>query len=67
MTIRSSHPLDLRRVRLERAHRDLQAADPARQTVTAIAYRWGFPSSSRFAAHYRQVYGVTPSRTLGQD
>jgi AraC-like DNA-binding protein len=54
----------LRRVRLDHAHRDLVAADPARQTVTAIAYRWGFHNSSRFAAYYQQAYGVTPSRTL---
>jgi AraC-like DNA-binding protein len=56
----------MRRVRLEYAHRDLLAADPARQTVTAIAYRWGFPSCSRFAAQYRQTYGVTPGHTLRQ-
>ncbi len=54
----------LRRVRLDHAHRDLAAADPARQTVTAIAHRWGFHSSSRFAHYYHQAYGVTPSRTL---
>jgi AraC-like DNA-binding protein len=57
----------LRQVRLDRAHRDLLAADPAHETVTAVAYRWGFPSTSRFAAYYRQNYGVTPSRTLRQD
>ena len=58
-------PLEyLRRVRLDHAHRDLVAADPRGQTVTAIAYRWGFPSSSRFSHYYRQAYGVTPSRTL---
>jgi AraC-like DNA-binding protein len=54
----------LRRVRLDHAHRDLLAADPAGQTVTAIAYRWGFHSSSRFAHYYQKVYGVAPSRTL---
>jgi AraC-like DNA-binding protein len=54
----------LRRVRLEHAHRELLAADPASETVTAVAYRWGFPSTSRFAAEYRAAYGVTPSRTL---
>jgi AraC-like DNA-binding protein len=54
----------LRRIRLERAHADLLAADPARTTVTAVAYRWGFPSPSRFTADYRQTYGITPSRTL---
>jgi AraC-like DNA-binding protein len=60
-----STPMDyLRRVRLEHAHRDLIAADPDRQTVTAIAYRWGFPSASRFSLYYRRAYGVTPSRTL---
>jgi AraC-like DNA-binding protein len=54
----------LRKVRLERAHRDLSAADPARDSVTAVAYRWGFASASRFASYYRSAYGVTPSRTL---
>ena len=54
----------LRRIRLEHAHRDLLAADPALETVTAVAYRWGFPSTSRFAAEYRAAYGVTPSHTL---
>ena len=54
----------LRRVRLEHAHRDLLAADPAHQSVTAIAYRWGFHSPSEFTSRYRQAYGVLPSRTL---
>jgi AraC-like DNA-binding protein len=58
----------LRRVRLDYAHRDLTRATPGGGlTVTAVAYRWGFGSSSRFAAAYRQTYGVTPSRTLRQD
>lgn len=61
-------PLEyLRRVRLDHAHRDLLAGDPAHETVTAIAYRWGFPSPSRFAARYRQTYGVLPSHTLRRD
>lgn len=54
----------LRRVRLDHAHQDLVAADPTCDTVIAIAYRWGFHSSSRFAHYYQQAYGVTPSRTL---
>ena len=53
----------LRRVRLDYAHRQLAAADPRYESVTAVAYRWGF-SSSRFAAYYRQAYGVLPSQTL---
>lgn len=55
----------LRRVRLDRAHRELQAADPTRgATVAAIAAVWGFPNPSRFAGLYRQAYGHPPSRTL---
>jgi AraC-like DNA-binding protein len=54
----------LRRVRLWHAHQDLLAAGQAGVTVTAVAYKWGFPSTSRFAAEYRAAYGVTPSRTL---
>jgi AraC-like DNA-binding protein len=61
-------PLEyLRRVRLDRAHYDLLAADPARMSVTAVAYRWGFPSASRFAAYYRRAYGVSPGKTLCRD
>jgi AraC-like DNA-binding protein len=56
----------LRRVRLDHAHAQLMAADPARETVTAVAYRWGFSNASRFAARYHQAYGVTPSDTLHQ-
>ncbi|MET7966380.1 helix-turn-helix transcriptional regulator [Micromonospora sp. NPDC005305] len=54
----------LRRIRLERAHHELRQADPRWETVSRIASRWGFPSHSRFAAHYRAVFGVPPSRTL---
>ncbi|WP_433222514.1 helix-turn-helix transcriptional regulator [Dactylosporangium sp. CS-047395] len=54
----------LRRVRLEHAHRDLAAADPASTTVTAVAARWGFANHSRFTANYRAAYGLPPSRTL---
>ena len=58
-------PVDyLRQVRLRRAHQDLITADPARSTVTEIATRWQFLSSSRFSAYYRDVYGVVPSYTL---
>ncbi|WP_320779036.1 helix-turn-helix domain-containing protein [Streptomyces sp. CRN 30] len=56
---------ELRRVRLAHAHRELRAADPTRgATVAEIAHRWGFGRADRFAAAYRRVYGVPPSRTL---
>jgi AraC-like DNA-binding protein len=55
----------LRRVRLERAHRQLQTADPAvGMTVAQAARRWGWANQAKFAAAYRAHYGVPPSRTL---
>ena len=58
-------PLEyLRRVRLERAHRELKSADPAYDTVTSIAGRCGFTHPGRFSSAYKQVFGTEPSRTL---
>jgi transcriptional regulator GlxA family with amidase domain len=55
----------LRRVRLARAHADLRTATPGDgQSVTDIAYRWGFGHVPRFAAAYRERYGCAPSQTL---
>ena len=55
----------LRRVRLERAHRQLQTADAAGgMTVAAAARRWGWANQAKFAAAYRAHYGVPPSHTL---
>lgn len=55
----------LRKVRLDRAHRDLMAAsgnEPC--TVTQVATRWGFHHQGRFAAYYRQAFGQNPRQTL---
>jgi transcriptional regulator GlxA family with amidase domain len=58
-------PLEyLRRIRLERAHRELVSADPALDTVTSIAGRCGFTHPGRFSSAYKQVFGTEPSRTL---
>lgn len=55
----------VRRTRLDRAHRDLVAADAANgDTVTAIATRWGFLHQGRFVETYRRAYGGTPGQTL---
>ena len=35
-------------------------------TVAAVARRWGFSHPSRFAAAYRETYGVAPSVTAAQ-
>lgn len=55
----------LRSVRLERAHAELLAADPAEgATVGAVALRWGFGHPGRFASDYRDRFGRSPSDTL---
>ncbi|AKE87974.1 AraC family transcriptional regulator [Rhodococcus aetherivorans] len=57
----------LRQVRLVRAHEDLVNTDPARGlSVRDIAYKWGFNHLPRFAATYRERFGVLPSQTLRQ-
>ena len=40
------------------------SAGLGQDTVTAVAYRWGFSSASRFSAYYRNTYGVSPRQTL---
>ena len=54
----------LRRMRLHRAHQDLIRGDPMSDTVTAIAARWGFLHSGRFAVLYRETYGESPHTAL---
>ncbi|WP_280438179.1 AraC family transcriptional regulator [Nocardia carnea] len=55
----------LHQTRMTKAHRDLVAADPGDgTTVTEVAMRWGFAHTGRFAARYREIYGVMPSATL---
>lgn len=52
----------LRRERLQGAHRDLGERDAG--SIATIARRWGFSHPSRFAAAYREAYGVAPSATV---
>jgi AraC-like DNA-binding protein len=54
----------LRDVRLQCAHDELQAADPAVATVTTVAHMWGFAHLGRFAASYRKQFGELPGETL---
>jgi AraC-like DNA-binding protein len=54
----------LKRLRLDRVHADLEAADPASVTVTEIAAKWGFLHQGKFAAQYRARFGAAPSETL---
>lgn len=52
----------MRRARLDGAHRELSRGRAA--TVGDVARAWGFAHPSRFAAAYRAIYGVSPSETL---
>ncbi|MEX5261519.1 helix-turn-helix domain-containing protein [Kocuria sp. CPCC 205263] len=68
---RANHPhgltltVYLHQARLAGAHTELLNADPTTgATVAAIAARWGFAHSGRFATDYRAAYGVSPSTTL---
>ncbi|MFC3965016.1 helix-turn-helix domain-containing protein [Nocardia jiangsuensis] len=56
----------LRGIRLDRAHAELleSATGRERQTVAAVALRWGFSNPGRFAAAYRKRFGQPPTRTL---
>ncbi|MBO2464230.1 AraC family transcriptional regulator [Actinomadura violacea] len=54
----------LRGVRLDHARDALRSAVPGRRTVSDVAAAAGYLHMGRFAAHYRQRFGETPSDTL---
>lgn len=55
----------LRMARLERAHQELQDADPGGSvTVAAVARAWGWANPRQFTAAYRRRFGRLPSETL---
>lgn len=54
----------LKTLRLEHVHRALLDAEPGSNRVTEIAARYGFYQFGRFAADYKDMYGVLPSETL---
>lgn len=56
----------LRQVRLDRAHDELTAADPATTSVAAVARTWGFAHLGRFSASYAARFGEYPRETLAR-
>ncbi|MGW1208066.1 AraC family transcriptional regulator [Streptomyces sp. NPDC002499] len=54
----------VRDVRLRRAHEELRGADPATDSVAAVARRWGFAHLGRFAAAHEAKFGQKPLHTL---
>ncbi|WP_395065815.1 helix-turn-helix domain-containing protein [Paraburkholderia silvatlantica] len=63
--ILGTHPAwYLRVLRLNAVRRELRQHSPATASVGDVACRWGFWHLSRFATHYRQLFGELPSDTL---
>ncbi|MBF6209774.1 helix-turn-helix transcriptional regulator [Nocardia puris] len=55
----------LRELRLRGAHEQLRRTMPGEgQTVSSIAWEWGFAHPGRFAGAYRRAYGCSPHTTL---
>jgi len=54
----------LKTVRLDAAYRDLIAAHPTRDTVTAIALRNGCDHPGRFSSEFRERFGQLPREAL---
>lgn len=50
----------LRRLRLQAAHRDLEARPD--QSLTQLALRYGFEHQGRFSQYYREEFGAVPRR-----
>jgi AraC-like DNA-binding protein len=52
----------IRGQRLERCRRDLADQSLRHQSITAIAYRWGFSETSSLSRAFRAAYGTSPRR-----
>ncbi|MEW2396195.1 helix-turn-helix domain-containing protein [Streptomyces sp. NPDC046862] len=51
----------IQRRRLEECRRDLMHRVRGRQTIAAVAGRWGFLSATHFSRVFRAAYGMSPS------
>ncbi len=50
----------IRHSRLERCRRDLADSALARETILAVATRWGMPDGAHFSRVFRAAYGCSP-------
>jgi transcriptional regulator GlxA family with amidase domain len=53
-----------RRLRLNRARRELFRSSTRDVTVAQVAFRWGFDHFGRFSVDYHNLFGETPTTTL---
>jgi AraC-like DNA-binding protein len=54
----------LRQLRLHRVHAELGDEHSSCTSVAAVARKWGFVHLGRFAQHYRELFGESPSVTM---
>lgn len=56
----------LKEVRLRYVHEELQRGTVGSETVTDVAFKWGFSHLGHFATDYRRRFGERPSETLAR-
>ncbi|MGH8462887.1 MAG: AraC family transcriptional regulator [Pseudomonas sp.] len=62
----TSPMLYLKEVRLRRVNEELLRLSTGRDTVTAVAFRWGFSHLGHFTTDYKRRFGESPSETLAR-
>jgi len=60
----TSPMLYLKEIRLRRVNEELKRLAPGGDTVTAVAFRWGFSHLGHFTTDYKRRFGESPSETL---
>lgn len=64
---RNTSPMTyLKEIRLRRVNEELRRLSPGSDTVTAVAFRWGFSHLGHFTTDYKRRFGESPSETLAR-
>ena len=64
---RNTSPMTyLKEIRLRRVNEELRKLGPGSDTVTAVAFRWGFSHLGHFTTDYKRRFGESPSETLAK-
>jgi AraC-like DNA-binding protein len=64
-TLRTTPSRFMRQNRMNRVRKELLTSDRASNSVTDILKRWGVSELDRFAVEYKNLFGESPSTTLG--
>ena len=56
----------LKEVRLRYVNEELQRGATGSETVTAVAFKWGFSHLGHFTTDYKRRFGESPSETLAR-